>query len=65
MVSQSRKVLIAPSLEGADQGYLAEAIKALDKGGADIVHFDVEDEQFFPSPAMGIRPIADRPAPPD
>ena len=47
-------VKIAPSILSADIGGLDEAIAALDRGQADLVHVDVMDGHFVPNLSFGI-----------
>jgi ribulose-phosphate 3-epimerase len=46
-------VQIAPSLLSADFGRLAEQIALVERGGADLIHFDVMDGHFVPNITMG------------
>ena len=47
-------VKIAPSILSADIGDLDEAVAALDRGRADVVHIDVMDGHFVPNLSFGI-----------
>jgi ribulose-phosphate 3-epimerase len=46
-------VMIAPSLLSADFGRLAEQIALVERGGADLIHFDVMDGHFVPNISIG------------
>jgi ribulose-phosphate 3-epimerase len=47
------RVVGAPSILAADFAYLAEEVRRAQNGGAELVHFDVMDNQFVPNLTMG------------
>lgn len=49
----SGRVLIKAAMRSADLGHLAEAIRRLEQGGIDALHFDVMDGRFVPELCMG------------
>jgi ribulose-phosphate 3-epimerase len=60
-------IKIAPSIASADQSRLGWAVEQATKGGADLLHFDLEDGVFIPNLTFGpttikhLRPLSNLP----
>src|SRR5512137_200638 len=50
-------VKISPSIISGDLADLRATLRALEDGGADMIHFDLEDGSFVPALGLGARII--------
>jgi ribulose-phosphate 3-epimerase len=50
-------IKVAPSIASADQSKLAWAVQEAEKGGADLIHLDIEDGVFIPNITFGVKTV--------
>ncbi|HYA97233.1 MAG TPA: ribulose-phosphate 3-epimerase [Methylomirabilota bacterium] len=58
MKPENARIEVAPSILAADFSALGDAVRAVERGGAQLIHVDVMDGHFVPNISIGVPVVA-------